>query len=267
MKHSLSFGSYGGMSRHAFGDVASDLIASTDANTAAGLQALNYFWQAAQSLNPQMPTDFPTFLAGLEQAMCPVSADVAWPGYAGPYYPTKTDTVFTLQVQGIGQMVNTAGTVSFWASITGSQNIAAMPASQVQAAMAALAQAGGGKLPTSLNQIAQYLEDQSTQVSFLSAAWYVAQAVVVTAAQGAAQVGNAALAVGEGALNAVNTFAQYETYFIVAALGVAGYLGYTFYLKPLMPKHSVQSNPKRKARKRRKKNPCMTGTDGSEVCF
>lgn len=253
----------------AFGDVAADLVSSTDSNTQAGLKALGYFWQKAQTLNPQIPSDFGSFLVGLEQAMCPVSAAAAWPGYTGPYYPSKTDQIFTLQVQGIGQMINTAGTQSAWSAIfSSSDNIAAMPDSQVQSAMQALASAGQGKLPLSLNLIGQFLQDQATQVTFLDAAWYVANAVVATTAQGAQAAGNAVENVAKGALDTLNIFATYELYFIAGGLALAGFVAYKLYLKPMSKRvvGEVKTNPKRR-KKKNKKNPCMEGIDGSEVCF
>lgn len=253
-----------------FGSVADDLQASTDADTVAGVKALNYFWQAAQLLNSQMPADFGAFLLGLEQAMCPISAAVAWPGYVGMYYPNKTDFVFTNQVAGIGLAINTAGTQSFFSSwLTGGDNIAVMPDSQIQAAMQALAQTGGGKIPTNLNLFYQYLKDQSTQVTFVDSLWYVAQAIVGTVAQGAQKAGEAVENAAQGALDTLNIFATYEPYFIAGGLALAGFVAYKLYLKPMSKRvvGEVKSNPRKRKSRSKKKNPCMEGIDGSEVCF
>ena len=83
-----------------FGDVVSDLQSSTDVDTVAGLKALRVFWSYAKDLNPQMPQDFAQFLLGLQQALVPTSVTSAWPGYVGPYYPTKQDEVFKTKIAG-----------------------------------------------------------------------------------------------------------------------------------------------------------------------
>lgn len=234
------------------GDVVSELQAATDADTVAGMQALTYFWQDAQGLNPQMPRDFGLFMQGLEQALVPTTEAGRWPGYVGPLYPNNPDAVFKAKVAGIGTMINTGGTSSggFFSTLF-SQGGTTTPLSddQVQTTMQALANLGGGKIPADFNSFAAVLTNSATTVNFTDALWYTVTASAANVVQGAQAAGNTALNVGQGALTALNTFAQYETYLLAGAAALAGYVAYTLYLKPLSPKQNPkQSRPKRRRR-------------------
>ncbi len=251
----------------AFGDVYSDVQSASDADTVAGIKALNYFWQAAQPLNSQMPTDFTAFLQGLKSALVPSDAASAWPGYVGPYYPSKGDDVFKIKVAGIGQMANVGGTSSggFLQTLFHSgSDVTPMSDDQIKSAMQTLAQQGGGKIPTDFNAFTAAFTGAATQVNFYDALWYTVGASAANIVQGAQAAGNAVIATGEGALNALNIFAEYEVYFIAAALAVAAYVGYKLYLKPLSSRiggGAVKQNPRR----RRRKNPDLENLVGKTV--
>jgi hypothetical protein len=234
------FGAYKVLSkRHGFGDVASDLQSSTDPDTLAGVQALQQFWQFAQPLNAQLPTDFGSFLVLLEQAWCPVSQAAAWPGYVGSYFPTNTDAAFEAKVAGVGTQINVGGVATgFFTNFLNAlsnttPDITPITPDQVTSAMQALATQGNGQIPADYNQVTAVLQDSSTQVSFLQMVSAVAGMSTGQSAQAVQQVGQAAINVGQGALSAVNTFAQYETYFIVGGAALAAFLAYQFYVKPI----------------------------------
>lgn len=232
-----------------FGDVVSDLQSSTDPDIIAGLNALQIFWQAAQSLNPQMPTDFPSFLEGLEQALVPASAEVAWPGYVGMYYPTNQDQVFRLKVSGIGQMINVGGTApGFLSTLFSSSSTTPMTSDQVTAAMQSLAQQGNGAIPTDFNSFQAVLTNSATSVNFMSTLWYVAGATAAQVVQGTAAAGQALVNTAAGAVDTLNIFAEYEPYFLAGAAVIAAYVAYTVYVKPFTPRHVT--NPRRCRKKR-----------------
>lgn len=202
---------------HGFGDVISDIQNATDPDTVEGLKALTYFWQAAQPLNSQMPTDFPTFLKGLQTALVPTSAENAWPGYVGVYYPNAPDAVFKLKVSGIGNMANVGGNSSegFFSTLLHlNSDVSPMTDDQVQAAMQQLATQGGGKIPADFNAFVAAFQGEAESVSFLDALWYTIGATAAQAVQGAEAVGNAALSTAQGIL-------AYKNYLLIGA-GVLG---------------------------------------------
>jgi hypothetical protein len=239
----------------AFGDVIDDVQTATDADTVAGINALKFFWQAAGPLNPQMPADFGAFLQGLKAALVPTTLQNRWPGYVGPLYPNNPDAVFKQKVAGIGLMVNSGGTSSagFFSTLFNSaSDVTPMTAAQVQSAMSALAQQGSGKIPADFNSFTAVLTNSATQVNFLDALWFTATASAANVVQGAQAAGNAVIATGEGALNALNIFAQYESYFIFGGVAIAGLVAYKLYLKPMSKRMGLATNPRRRARRARR---------------
>lgn len=221
-----------------FGDVISDVQAATDSDTVMGLKALHYFWQDAMTLNPQIPSDFPTFLAGLKNALVPATDADRWPGYVGPNYPNNGDAVFKVKIAGIGNMANVGGTApSLWDKLTGSGgDVTPMTDDQVQASMQALAQQGGGKIPTDFNSFAAVFTNVATQVNFFDALWY-------TVAATAHDVGAGAAAAGQGLLDAGSTILAYKNYIMLGAAALASLILYMRFV----PKR-VKTNPKRSSR-------------------
>jgi hypothetical protein len=223
-----------------FGDVATDLQASGDADTIAGLNALHIFWQAAQAYNSSLPSDFTSFLQGLERALVPVSQADVLPGYTGGLHPAGTqDQVFTLQIQGIGNMCNTAGSGSFWDIFSSGEGTAhPMEDTQIQSAMQNLAAQGHGNLPTSLGMFAAVLQDAATQVSFLQAAWFAVEATAV-------QAGQAAQAVGEAALSTAQSILAYRNYILLGVAALAGLILYKKFV-PSRGHGALVANPRRR---------------------
>jgi len=227
-----------------FGDVISDITSSTDPDMQAGVQALQTFWQAAMPLNAQMPTDFPTFLQGLQAALVPTSAAVAWPGYVGIYYPNHPDQVFQLKVSGIGNMVNVGGTSSqgfFSTLLHTAPDVTPMTPSQVQSAMQALATQGGGKIPTDFNAFTAVLQNSAVQVDFLSALWYTVTATAGQVAAGAEQV-------GESVMNVGTFLNQYKTYLLI---GGAALLGLAVFVRVSGKMPGLSRNPRKRLPRKR----------------
>jgi hypothetical protein len=207
------------------------LLASTDPDVIAGLNALTVFWQAAMPLNPQLPTDFPSFLSALEQSLVP--------GQTG----ATQDNIFTIQVQGIGTQVNVGGTPGFFSTGT-----VPMTSAQVATAMQALASQGSGKLPTNMNGFTAALTGSATTVNFLSAVTYTAEAST-------AQVAQAAQAAGNAIIDTASTALAWKNYLIWGAVAFGAFLLYIKFggkLSSGKPTEEVKANPSRRKHKKKR---------------
>jgi hypothetical protein len=215
--------------RGAFGDVISDLQGSQDADTVAGLKVLSMYWNALKVYNPQIPSDFPSFLAGLKDALVPVSDAAKWPGYVGPLYPNNPDGVFQIKVQGLGLIANTGGVPGFsWSSLlpggSSETQLAPIPDSQLQAAMEDLASKGQGHIMADINQYGAAIQGQVTNPPFLDALWYTIQASTAQTVQAAQQIGTDLIQTGASLL-------AWRNYLLAAGGLFAAYVIYSKVMK------------------------------------
>jgi len=203
--------------------VVATLMAATDAPTVSGLAALQTFWQAAMPLNPNLPTDFPTFLSQLEQSLITTSSGAT------------QDKVFTIDVQGIGNEIQVGGTPGYFDSGT-----VPMTTAQVTTAMQALATQGSGALPTTMNAFTAVLTNSATTVNFLAAMTYTAEASGGQVVQAAETAGNAIISTATTAL-------AWQNYIIWGAVAFAAFLLYIKFGGKLSKSSApeMKTNPKR----------------------
>jgi hypothetical protein len=196
-----------------FGDVVADLQNATDADTIAGMNALNTYWRFAKELNPQIPQDFVQFLLALQQTLT----------------PGKSDNFFKMQIRGIGTEVNVGGTPGYFST----ESVVPMKPGQVNDAMEALAKKGG-RVPSDMNVIRGFLTDTATQVQFLPALLYTMEAtggdVVVAVKESGEKVLEVAKNVEEAAVNVSPGIVAASTnfqYLIYAAAGLVAIIAYS----------------------------------------
>lgn len=210
----------------AFGDIISDTLASPDPDTQAGVKMFEAYWHALKVYNPEIPKDFAAFMAGLKDALVPVSESAKWPGYIGPVYPNNPDGVFAAKINGIGMMLNKSGVPGFsWSSLVGSDQaeLVPVPSGQIENAMSELASKGQGHIMADINQYFNAIMGQVTNPPFIDVLWYVAQAAAAQTAQAAQQVGNAVL-------DTAGSLLKYKNFVLFGALGFAGLILYMRYV-------------------------------------
>lgn len=218
------------------GDVPASAITSLPSgysDTDLGGYAITKFWQAAQSLNPQLPADWAAFCEILRRAYYPVSAAEAPAGYPKQiYYPNSSPQALGVFFDGLGLALRSVG---FDQSL-----------GKIDSAMQSLAANGHGQVPVNQNDFFKSIQDIATQVNFFDAAAFVIQASaaqVVTAAQ---DVGDTLIDAGAGILDNLN-------YILLAAGGLLGLIVYMRFApkRAKAASVSVSANPRGRRRRRR----------------
>lgn len=184
-------------------DISLLIMSSTDPAIGRGQMALRWWFQEARNLNPELPQDFWEFLKLFQEHLKPVSET----------FPNALNNLKSLIVT-IGEGILVGGTPGFM-----QQGPVAMSEEQVKQAMYALADKGQGKLPTSIGMFVSYLSNQASEVSFMDALSYTAQASAVQVAQGVQEVGKEIIDTGKSVI-------KYKNLILLALASFGAYIVY-----------------------------------------
>lgn len=202
-------------------------LPASPSDTDLGVFALSSFWQDAESLNPEIPSDWSEFLDLLRRAYFPKNTDEAPQGYTNwkqVYFPNKSEDAFSAYIDGLGFSLRSVG-------------FDTQP-DKIASAMQALASQGGGAIPGNQNTFFSAVQNQAQAFSFFDAAAFVAVESAKQIASGVADVGQDLLDTGSAIL-------KYRNYILIA-VSLAGAALLWKKLETMIPHMKLAANPRRR---------------------
>lgn len=215
-----------------FGDLPAGPMTSlpdSASDTNLGTFALTSFWMDAQSLNPQMPSDWASFLELLRRAYYPRTANEAPVGYTkSMYFPNKSPEALEAFLDGFGFSLRSVGL---------DQN-----PSHIQEAMQSLASHGGGTIPVDPNAFFHAVQNEAQQFSFFDAAAFVVS-------QSAQQIASGVQEIGQDVLSTGSSILAMRNYILIAIALLGAYILYKRYGGSA--KAELRANPTRRRKSRK----------------